>query len=274
MSAPTQPLDDPDSEAAPQAQRLTVSGRVQGVGFRPFVYRLAQRLGLHGWVRNETGSVELFVQGTPAALMEFQRALVEDAPPLARPKVSSRSSEQPQALEAFEILPSRDDAPARIHVPPDYFACDDCLRELHDPDDRRYRYPFINCTQDVTHYRETPYDRPNTTMAEFTMCPACNGNTKTRSTALSCRTGGLSRMRAGAVFVSRRALISGQRHGTGRRYGARVKDHRCQRRWLSPDGDATILSRGCARKPRPHKPLAVMFPCRRGWTGRHTRGSE
>ena len=170
------PLDDPDSDASPQAPRLTVSGRVQGVGFRPFVYRLAQRLGLRGWVRNETGTVELSVQGAPAALMEFQRALIEEAPPLARPKISSRASVEPQALGAFEILPSREDTPARIHVPPDYFACDDCLRELRDPGNRRYRYPFINCTQCGPRYtliRKLPYDRPNTTMAEFAMCPEC-----------------------------------------------------------------------------------------------------
>jgi hydrogenase maturation protein HypF len=174
MSPP--PTTHPDPHAAPRAERLSVGGRVQGVGFRPFVYRLAHRLGLRGWVRNDAGTVEIFIQGEPYALAEFERALTQEAPPLARPVIAARAAAERQALETFAIEASRDDLPARVHVPPDYFACDDCLRELHDAGNRRYRYPFINCTQCGPRYtliRELPYDRPHTTMAGFALCPEC-----------------------------------------------------------------------------------------------------
>jgi hydrogenase maturation protein HypF len=159
-----------------QAQRLVVSGRVQGVGFRPFVYRLAHRLGLAGWVRNENGAVRILAQGTAAELAGFEHSLIAEAPPLAQPVISEIASVEAQPCATFAILPSLADSPARIHVPPDYFACDDCLRELRDPRNRRYRYPFINCTQCGPRYtliRRLPYDRPNTTMAGFRLCPAC-----------------------------------------------------------------------------------------------------
>ncbi|MEW6331753.1 MAG: carbamoyltransferase HypF [Pseudomonadota bacterium] len=170
------PLTNPDSGTAQQALRLTVDGRVQGVGFRPFVYRLAHQFGLRGWVRNEAGTVEIWVEGEPSALELFEQALLDQAPPLARPRIAARAPVERQDFEAFKILPSRADTPARVHVPPDYFACDDCLRELRDPDNRRYRHPFINCTQCGPRYTlisRLPYDRPNTGMAAFAMCPEC-----------------------------------------------------------------------------------------------------
>ncbi|MCR4332545.1 MAG: Sua5/YciO/YrdC/YwlC family protein, partial [Sulfuricaulis sp.] len=271
MSAPIQPLGDPDSNASPQAQRLTISGCVQGVGFRPFVYRLAQRLGLRGWVRNETGSVELLVQGTPAALMEFQRALIEDAPPLARPKLASRASVEPQTLETFEILPSREDAPARIHVPPDYFACDDCLRELRDPDNRRYRYPFINCTQCGPRYtliRKLPYDRPNTTMAEFAMCPECKQeyenplDRRFHAEPVACPACGPVLhfvSPAGADIKDNAAALA--EAVAALRAGKIVAIKGIGGYHLMCDARNDIaIARLRAKKPRPHKPLAVMFP--------------
>src|SRR3989344_2975429 len=139
-------LTAPEPGSAQHALHLALDGRVQGVGFRPFVYRLAHRLNLRGWVRNETGTVEIRAQGAAAALAAFERALLDEAPPLARPRMAARTSQPPQAFNTFEILPSREDSPARIQVPPDFFACDDCLRELRDPNNRRYRYPFINST--------------------------------------------------------------------------------------------------------------------------------
>lgn len=176
MRTPSQFLKDLNRKPAPLARRIVISGRVQGVGFRPFVYRLAHRFGLRGWVRNETGTVEIWVEGEAAALETFEQALLKQAPPLARPRIAARSTAESQAFESFEILPSRADTPARIHVPPDYFACDDCLRELRDPENRRYRHPFINCTQCGPRYtliEKLPYDRPNTSMSTFAMCPKC-----------------------------------------------------------------------------------------------------
>ena len=128
MTAPTTTLSNAESGAAPQAISLTVGGRVQGVGFRPFVYRLAHRLGLCGWVRNESGTVEIFLQGPAPALTDFERGLIAEAPPLAQARITSRRVAPPEALETFTILPSRDDTPARVHVPPDYFACEECLQ--------------------------------------------------------------------------------------------------------------------------------------------------
>jgi hydrogenase maturation protein HypF len=164
------------SSAGIEAHRFVLGGRVQGVGFRPFVHRLAAQHALNGWVRNRVGEVEIHAQGEPAALAAFAHALVHEAPPLARPALLSHAAATPQALEGFGILPSTAATQPRIHVPPDYFCCDDCLREFGDPRDRRHRYPFINCTQCGPRYTliaRLPYDRPNTTMAEFALCPEC-----------------------------------------------------------------------------------------------------
>jgi len=158
------------------AFRWLVGGRVQGVGFRPFVYRLAQHYGLAGWVRNQAGRVEIFAQGDPAALEAFAVALRTDAPPLARPEILLYAPTSAGGSQSFSILPSDDSGPLHVHVPPDQFACDDCLAELHDPADRRYRYPFINCTQCGPRYTiidRLPYDRPNTSMCGFELCARC-----------------------------------------------------------------------------------------------------
>ena len=158
------------------ALHLTVSGRVQGVGFRPFTYRLAQTLDLCGWVRNATGQVEIHIQGENQALHAFTRRLFQHAPPLSEPLLKSC---EPATVDDFDCFTIRDSAAtsgANIHVPPDLFTCDDCLAELHNPHDRRYRYPFINCTQCGPRYtliRGMPYDRPATTMAAFELCADC-----------------------------------------------------------------------------------------------------
>ena len=112
------------------ARRLLVSGHVQAVGFRPFVYRLAHDLKLRGWVRNRTGQVEIFVQGARAAVARFEHQLIAVAPPLARPELQLSESVPPGELDDFEIAPSESGDQPRIFVPPDYFACPDCLAEL------------------------------------------------------------------------------------------------------------------------------------------------
>jgi hydrogenase maturation protein HypF len=113
-----------------EARRWTLTGRVQGVGFRPFVYRLATALGLSGWVLNRTGLVVVHAQGTPQALATFGTALVARAPPLARPVVQSCHGADWEDLTSFAIRASEDAGPACIHVPPDLFACDECVTEL------------------------------------------------------------------------------------------------------------------------------------------------
>ena len=158
-----------------ERRRVVVTGVVQGVGFRPFVHRLAQRHGLAGFVRNDARGVEIEVEGEAAALDAFAASLAGEPPPLAR--VSDLTSTQIEPLRAsgFAIAASRAGSPATL-IAPDAATCDDCLRELFDPADRRYRYPFINCTNcgpRFTIVRRVPYDRPNTTMAAFEMCAAC-----------------------------------------------------------------------------------------------------
>ncbi len=157
-------------------QRFLVQGIVQGVGFRPFVYTLATQHGLTGFVGNDSAGVFIEVEGAPAALVAFQQALMAQPPPLAH---IERIVAEPRPVvgdPAFTILPSQTIAAAHTLISPDLAICAACLRELFDPQDRRYRYPFINCTHcgpRFTITRDLPYDRPLTTMAAFRMCPAC-----------------------------------------------------------------------------------------------------
>jgi hydrogenase maturation protein HypF len=156
-------------------RRIVVRGVVQGVGFRPFVHGLATRHRLGGFVLNDGQGVVVEVEGEPEALSSFTRAMSEEAPALASVETIGASSLKPRGENEFRIEPSRGGA-ASAAIPPDVATCDECLRELWDPSDRRHRYPFINCTQcgpRFTIVRRPPYDRANTTMAGFEMCDAC-----------------------------------------------------------------------------------------------------
>ncbi|MDP1924511.1 MAG: carbamoyltransferase HypF, partial [Thiobacillus sp.] len=158
------------------AQRITINGRVQGVGFRPFVYRLANQHQIKGWVRNVNGAVEIHAEGKPSLLLQFSEALLNEAPPLSAPGPLDIKHCAPEHAEKFSILDSAASSQADIHLPPDGFVCADCLAELQDPANRRYRYPFINCTQCGPRYTlitALPYDRPNTAMHDFALCPDC-----------------------------------------------------------------------------------------------------
>ena len=153
-----------------------ITGIVQGVGFRPFVYRIAHDLDLTGWVRNTPAGVEIEVQGAIDRLNAFEDALQNKLPPLA--VVTSRTSSDIVAIDGerfFTILASGTGR-ADIQIAPDAAVCSDCLREMNDPSDRRYRYPFITCTNCGPRFSiitGTPYDRPKTTMAGFPLCPDC-----------------------------------------------------------------------------------------------------
>jgi hydrogenase maturation protein HypF len=156
--------------------RLHITGLVQGVGFRPFIYGLAARLGLTGWVRNTSAGVDIEVAGPPEALAQFAPSIRAEAPPLAHIDDLQAQACEPQPFTTFEIIGSQGIADAFQPISPDVGLCPDCLRELFDPADRRYRYPFINCTNcgpRFTLITDIPYDRPNTTMAAFALCPEC-----------------------------------------------------------------------------------------------------
>jgi hydrogenase maturation protein HypF len=153
-----------------------VRGIVQGVGFRPFVHGLAVRLRLGGFVRNETGGVHIEVEGDAEALDRFLTALTDQPPPLAQVDHLSWERLSPRGEREFRIETSQADAAGSVFVSPDVATCDDCLRELFDPADRRYLYPFLNCTHcgpRLTIVRGAPYDRERTTMASFALCGAC-----------------------------------------------------------------------------------------------------
>jgi len=155
---------------------IHVSGIVQGVGFRPYVYRLAAEQHLAGQIANTTAGVVIEVQGSPESVDDFLLRLPKEAPPLALITDLRILEIEINGDSEFRILPSEKSEAVRTLIPPDIATCEDCLRELFDPADRRYLYPFINCTNcgpRFTIVRSIPYDRPQTSMAVFPMCPRC-----------------------------------------------------------------------------------------------------
>lgn len=257
------------SNPARTARRLRLAGHVQGVGFRPFVYRLATELALAGTVRNLHGEVEIIASGVPGDLDRFEQALIERAPPLARPRLIARETVSVPVLPAsgFAILESAAGETPRIFVPPDSFTCPDCLRELTSPADRRYRYPFINCTQCGPRYtliEALPYDRANTTMSAFALCPQCASeyaevtDRRFHAEPVACPDCGPS------VWLQGEALRGGPALGRAVELlldGALVAVKGVGGYHLLCDAtnDAAVR-RLRSRKRRPGKPLAVMYP--------------
>lgn len=157
-------------------RRILVQGIVQGVGFRPRVYGYAKSLNLDGWVCNSTRGVEIEIHGTQERVEQFVQLLKSSPPPLAKIDSFEISVIEPKSDSDFIIRPSRHELGEFIPISPDICICPDCRKELFDPGNRRYRYPFINCTNcgpRFTIIRDIPYDRINTTMSAFTMCPDC-----------------------------------------------------------------------------------------------------
>ncbi|MFA5976352.1 MAG: carbamoyltransferase HypF [Elusimicrobiota bacterium] len=175
MCAPAKKIS---SFEQPVVQRLRVSvrGAVQGVGFRPFVYRLAEELGLFGWVNNSPAGVSIEAEGPRPALQSFLLRLEKEKPVNAFIQGLESSYLDPHGYCAFQILPSTEEGRKTAIALPDIATCAECLRELLDPSNRRYRYPFINCTHCGPRFsiiQALPYDRARTTMRAFTMCRLC-----------------------------------------------------------------------------------------------------
>jgi hydrogenase maturation protein HypF len=254
-------------------RRIVMTGRVQGVGYRPFVYRLAHEIGILGHVRNLRGDVEVIASGAAAGVERFVRGLIERAPPLAQPRVRSVSESEPPGHSAFVIEASSAAEQPEVSVPPDFFACDDCVRELADPADRRHAYPFINCTQCGPRYTliaALPYDRPNTSMAQYPLCADCRQeyenplDRRFHAEPVACPvcgphlicaipgdapvTGDAEAV-ASAVAVLRDGRVLAVRGIGGYHLMCDARSERAVRRLRE-------------RKRRPDKPLAVMFPQR------------
>ncbi|MGI9320178.1 MAG: carbamoyltransferase HypF [Thiogranum sp.] len=270
LGASSQRSDGKRKVAHRPAIRWLVSGVVQGVGFRPFVYRIAREHRLKGWVRNCLGLVEIVATGTADQLRAFEQDLVQRAPAIAHPQISHSESLDGVTLKDFRILASETGQASDIHVPPDYFVCEDCLAELDDPDNRRYRYPFINCTQCGPRYtliEALPYDRANTSMAQFALCPDCLkeyndvSNRRYHAEPVACKQCGPQLFFTQAdheITDSQAALaacVSALREGRV----VAVKGVGGYHLMCSAT-DQAALQRLRENKSRPHKPLALMFP--------------
>ncbi|MGB8845566.1 MAG: carbamoyltransferase HypF, partial [Terracidiphilus sp.] len=171
----SQPKPEP-REVLLQRERYEVRGVVQGVGFRPYVYRLALEENLAGFIGNDTGGVTIEIEGPAERVEVFRRRLEAEAPPLARIDSVVSQIIPPKREKEFSIITSDAAGQVSTGIPADAATCTDCLRELLDPNDRRFRYPFLNCTNCGPRYtitRRIPYDRPQTSMAGFTMCAIC-----------------------------------------------------------------------------------------------------
>ena len=249
---------------------IRVTGLVQGVGFRPFVHRLAVRHQLDGWVLNAAGEVQIEVEGPPGALQDFLAALGVESPPLARIERVDVEYHPATGLIGFAIEPSRDQPDRRQTVSPDVGICAACEAELLDPADRRFGYPFITCTDcgpRFTVITAMPYDRERTSMAVFTQCPDCQreydspGDRRHHSETNSCPACG-PRLWFGTPDGVAQTVGSGEALAAGARL---LRDGRI----LALRGvggfqlavDATndrAVARLRERKRRDAKPLAVM----------------
>jgi hydrogenase maturation protein HypF len=265
---------EPPSPTRSTARRLAIEvrGVVQGVGFRPFVYAAAQKWGLAGWVLNEADTVRIEVQGGQGALEAFCEALRSAHPPQARIDSLdvSETACQLDSSETFEIRSSTGEAPPRPVIPADLATCAECLAEIQSAKERRYAYPFTNCTNCGPRWsiiQALPYDRPRTSMAAFRMCSDCRteyGDPTDRrfhAQPIACPKcgpqlqlldphGAEIAVRGEALEQAARAVVAGQILALKGLGGFQL---------VADATDAEAVARLRERKRRPHKPLAIML---------------
>ena len=258
----------------PSAYRILINGIVQGVGFRPFIYTLAIRYDLQGWVKNTSGGVEIEVCGSKSDLDGFLSSITDEAPPLSQIESLQYEAIPSEGYDAFHIHHSEVIEGAFQPISPDVSICDDCLRELFTTEDFRYRYPFINCTNcgpRFTIIKDIPYDRPQTTMAGFDLCHACEKeyndplDRRFHAQPVACPECGpeiwleySAQSNPVRVETADKALLLTQKLLAEGKIGA-IKGlggfH------LACDAEiSTAVETLRSRKSRPDKPLAVMMP--------------
>lgn len=251
--------------------RVEVDGTVQGVGFRPFVYRLARELELAGWISNKSDGLLIEVEGEAGAVDTFLQRLETDAPASARVETLMTAVIPAQGGISFSICPSTGSGQRTLVIPPDLATCLDCRRELADPTDRRFRYPFLTCTQCGPRFSlltAIPYDRPNTTMAGFGLCFACRteyedeADRRFHAEPIACPAcgphvtlwdeegrdvaGGDEALRKAAALIREGLIVA-------------VKGLGGFQLWVDA-GSVEAVQRLRSRKRRPDKPFALLFP--------------
>lgn len=251
--------------------RVEVDGTVQGVGFRPFVYRLARELELAGWIRNKSDGLLIEVEGEAGAVETFLHRLETDAPASARVETLMTAVIPAQGGSSFSICTSTGSGQRTLVIPPDLATCLDCRRELADPTDRRFRYPFLTCTQCGPRFSlltAIPYDRPNTTMAGFGLCSACRTeyedetDRRFHAEPIACPAcgphvilwdeegrdvaGGDEALRKAAALIREGFIVA-------------VKGLGGFQLWVDA-GSGEAVQRLRSRKRRPNKPFALLFP--------------
>ena len=261
-------------------RRWILVGQVQGVGFRPFVYRAARQFGVYGFVRNDRQGVTIEAQGLDNALDQLAQALARDLPPLAAVDgMACTSIETVAGVDRFEILASdgAGDAAAGAEVTVDAALCADCRRELVDPGDARYRYGLINCTNCGPRYsivRGVPYDRPNTTMSDFAMCAACQAeytdpaDRRFHAQPIACHACGpkVALVDPAGVAIAGDACVEAARRLAGGQVVA-IKGLGGFHLAVRADDDTAVAGLR-RRKRRDHKPFALMartLECARRW---------
>lgn len=261
----------PTISVSQHRERLIIQGVVQGVGFRPFVYRVAKKLGLNGFVQNNASGVLIEIEGSTSALQTFYQALKNEQPVQSQIHNLSSTALTPQADRDFIIRPSAAGDTISALMLTDLAVCSDCLRELRDPADRRYRYPFINCTNCGPRFsiiKALPYDRPNTSMATFDMCAACRNeyenpnDRRYHAQPIACPDCGpqLSLLNShGEVMAQREIALeqAAQAICTGKIVAVKGLGgfH-----LMADARNAEVVQRLRQRKHRPAKPFALMYP--------------